>query len=85
MGRGGLKKLRAWQKSKDLAVYIYQITNTDKIDINIVQNVCPWTFADWNIVNRGRGQCQMLRPDLEMDVNLQEVIRYAKDCYRYTR
>ena len=30
MGKGGLKfkELRVWQKGKDLAVYIYQITNT---------------------------------------------------------
>jgi len=27
MGKGGFKSLKVWQKSKDLAVYIYQITN----------------------------------------------------------
>jgi len=26
MGKGGFKELRVWQKGKDLAVYIYQIT-----------------------------------------------------------
>ena len=25
---GGFKELRVWQKGKELAVYIYQITNT---------------------------------------------------------
>jgi len=30
MGKGGFKELRVWQKSKDLAVYIYQITNTGR-------------------------------------------------------
>lgn len=28
MGKGGFKELRVWQKGKDLAVYIYRITNT---------------------------------------------------------
>ena len=28
MSKGGLKELRVWQKGKDLAIYIYQITNT---------------------------------------------------------
>jgi len=28
VGKGGFKELRVWQKGKDLAVYIYQITNT---------------------------------------------------------
>lgn len=28
MGKGGFKELKVWQKGKDLAVYIYQITNT---------------------------------------------------------
>lgn len=28
MGKGGFKELKVWQKSKELAVYIYQITNT---------------------------------------------------------
>jgi four helix bundle protein len=27
MGKGGFKSLKIWQKSKDLAVYIYRITN----------------------------------------------------------
>jgi len=27
MGKGGFKSLKVWQKSKDLAVYVYQITN----------------------------------------------------------
>ena len=26
MGKGAFKELRVWQKGKDLAVYIYQIT-----------------------------------------------------------
>ncbi len=26
MSKGGLKELRVWQKGKDLAVYIYQIS-----------------------------------------------------------
>ena len=28
MGKGGFKELIVWQKGKDLAVYIYRITNT---------------------------------------------------------
>ena len=28
MGKGGFKELRVWQNGKDLAVYVYQITNT---------------------------------------------------------
>jgi four helix bundle protein len=28
MAKTGFKELRVWQKGKDLAVYIYQITNT---------------------------------------------------------
>ncbi len=28
MGKGGFKELRVWQKGKELAVYIYQITNS---------------------------------------------------------
>ena len=28
MSKGGFKELRVWQKGKDLAVYIYRITNT---------------------------------------------------------
>jgi four helix bundle protein len=28
MGKGGFKELRVWQKSKDLTVFIYQITNS---------------------------------------------------------
>lgn len=27
MGKGGFKELKVWHRSKDLAVYIYQITN----------------------------------------------------------
>ena len=27
MGKGGFKELKVWQKGKDLAVYIYKITN----------------------------------------------------------
>ncbi len=27
MGKGGFKELKVWHKSKELAVYIYQITN----------------------------------------------------------
>jgi len=30
MGKGGFKELRVWQKSKDLAVYIYQIRYIQK-------------------------------------------------------
>ena len=28
MGKWGFKELRVWQKGKDMAVYIYRITNT---------------------------------------------------------
>ena len=28
MSKGGFKELRVWQKGKDLAVYIYRISNT---------------------------------------------------------
>ncbi len=28
MGKGGFKALNVWQKSKEIAVYIYKITNT---------------------------------------------------------
>jgi len=46
MGKGGLKfkELRVWQKGKDLAVYIYRITNIKyafKIDIGTVENLLP--------------------------------------------
>ena len=46
MGKGGpkFKELRVWQKGKDLAVYIYQITNIKyalKIDIGTLENLSP--------------------------------------------
>ena len=36
MGKGGLKfkELRVWQKSKELAVYVYQIINNVKLNLN---------------------------------------------------
>lgn len=30
MGKGGFKELKVWQKGKELAVYIYEITNASK-------------------------------------------------------
>ena len=30
MGKGGFKELKVWQKSKDLAVYVYKMTNSGK-------------------------------------------------------
>jgi len=46
MGKGGpkFKELRVWQKGKDLAVYIYRITNIKyafKIDIGTVEDLLP--------------------------------------------
>ena len=41
---GSFKELRVWQKGKDLAVYIYRITNIKyafKIDFGTVENLSP--------------------------------------------
>ena len=54
MGKEGLKikELKVWQKGKDLAVYIYQITNIKfkyalkfKINIGTVENLLPLTIS----------------------------------------
>ncbi len=50
MSKGGpkFKELRVWQKGKDLAVYIYRITNIKyaiKIDIGTVENLSPLTIS----------------------------------------
>jgi len=56
MGKGGpkfkFKELKVWQKGKDLAVYIYQITNIKyalkfKIDFGTARSktFCPWPLA----------------------------------------
>jgi len=41
---GSFKELRVWQKGKDLAVYIYRITNIEyafKIDFGTVEDLLP--------------------------------------------
>ena len=52
MSKGGFKELKVWQKGKDLAVYIYQITNIKfkyalkfKINIGTVENLLPLTIS----------------------------------------
>ena len=54
MSKGGpkFKELTVWQKGKDLAVYIYQITNIKfkyalkfKINIGTVENLLPLTIS----------------------------------------
>ena len=52
MGKEGLKfkELKVWQKGKDLAVYIYQITNIKyalkfKIDFGTLENLSPLTLS----------------------------------------
>ena len=50
MSKGGpkFKELKVWQKVKDLAVYIYQITNIKyalKINIGTLENLLPLTIS----------------------------------------
>jgi len=47
MSKGGFKELRVWQKGKDLAVYVYRITNIKyafKIDLGTLENLSPFSL-----------------------------------------
>jgi hypothetical protein len=40
MSKGGFKELRVWQKGKELAVYIYRITNIPEETFKEIEKGC---------------------------------------------
>ena len=40
MSKGGFKELRVWQKGKELAVYVYRITNIQKETFKEIEKGC---------------------------------------------